>query len=205
MLLLLFHHQVCYSQLEQYNWSSVKNLTTADGLPSNFTDVLLQDSHGFVWFVTNNGVVRYDGITMKKYLPEIDDANSFSPDWFSDMIEDKEGNLWIAGNNAGLYQLNPVTDKIIHYRHQPNNSNSLPDDQITSIKMDSSGKIWISSFGGLNCYNKTKNVFTSFFHNDKDSTSISHNQIDNGWVRNMLYYFICFCIETIKSYRCCQP
>ena len=71
--------------------------------------------------------------------------------------------------------------------------------------MDSSGKIWISSFGGLTCYDKAKNIFTSFFHNDKDYTSISHNQIwktcidanNNLWLATSVG-FDCFNTKTNK-------
>ena len=180
LFIFLFMQQVTFAQLSKYDWSSVKQLTTADGLPSNFTDVLMQDSRGFMWFVTNNGIVRYDGIAMKNYLPDINDSNSFSPDWFYDMIQDKEGNIWIAGNNNGIYLLNPVTDKLVHYYYLPDHANSIANAQVTGFETDAKGKIWISTFGGLTFYDRGTKKFKSYYHRDNDSSTISHNQIWNS-------------------------
>ena len=41
-------------------------LSHADGLNSNFVRAMVQDSTGFVWFGTLNGLCRYDGYTMKE-------------------------------------------------------------------------------------------------------------------------------------------
>ena len=176
-VLLLFFFQSGIAQLPQYDWSSLKNLTTVDGLPSNYTDVLLQDSRGFIWFLTYNGIVRYDGITMKKYLPDINDSNSFSSDWGYDMTEDKEGNIWIACGNTGIYMLNTVSDKMIHYHHLPNNTNSIANDGISDFETDAVGNLWISTNGGLSSYDIKTKKFNSFYHKSGDSTSISHNYV----------------------------
>jgi len=175
-LLFLWQHKAD-AQLSDYDWQSLKSITTNEGLPSNFTDALLQDSRGFLWFVTNNGTVRFDGMSFKKYEFDIHNPNSITPDWFTDMVEDKNGMLWIASANTGFYELNPFTDKIIHYRHEPGNANSLANDQVTSVEADASGTIWISSYGGLNSYNPVTHQFKLFTHKDRDTSTISHDQL----------------------------
>lgn len=39
----------------------VRNLTTADGLPNRYVNAVAQDSLGFMWFGTSDGLARYDG------------------------------------------------------------------------------------------------------------------------------------------------
>jgi len=161
-----------------YDWKSVKSITTAQGLPSNFIDVLMQDSRGFLWFVTNNGTVRYDGMDMKRYVFNESDSNSISPSWFRGITEDKYGVIWIASETSGVYAINPVTDKTIHYVHQPGNKNSLSDDEINGgIAADTSGIIWMGSANGLNAYNPQTKTFRLFIHKDNDSSSLISNSI----------------------------
>src|SRR2546423_1305249 len=111
----MLYNQIGFSQLEQYDWSSVKYINTTNGLLSNFTDCLLQDSRGFLWFVTYNGTVRYDGMSFKKYEIDINDSNSINPDWFRNIVEDKNGIIWIASGSTGIYSINPVNDKLMHF------------------------------------------------------------------------------------------
>src|SRR5690242_83843 len=44
-----------------------EHLTTADGLPQSTVYSTLQDSQGFVWFGTEDGLVRYDGHRLLRY------------------------------------------------------------------------------------------------------------------------------------------
>lgn len=75
------------------------NYTTKDGLPSNEVYCSYQDSKGYIWFGTDRGLVRYDGLEFKTYT---------SLDGLTDNVilainEDKDGNLWYTGlNNAQL-------------------------------------------------------------------------------------------------------
>jgi ligand-binding sensor domain-containing protein len=55
----------CYSQAYSY-----KQFTTADGLPSNVVYSAFQDSKGFIWFCTNAGVSRFNGISFQNFTIE---------------------------------------------------------------------------------------------------------------------------------------
>ena len=71
----------------QTNNLIVDHLTLQDGLPSEIVNCVHQDKFGFIWFGTNNGLVRYDGYHMK---------TSFSGRWINSIAEDKKGNFWCA-------------------------------------------------------------------------------------------------------------
>jgi ligand-binding sensor domain-containing protein len=55
-----------------------EHLTIADGLPENSVLCILQDHLGYMWFGTQNGLVKYDGYDMKVYQPDPDDSLSIS-------------------------------------------------------------------------------------------------------------------------------
>src|ERR1700710_504603 len=45
----------------------LEHLTTADGLPQATVYTTLQDSQGFIWLGTEDGLVRYDGHELVRY------------------------------------------------------------------------------------------------------------------------------------------
>jgi len=48
-------------------------LTTEDGLSGNQAYHVAQDSYGFMWFATANGLSRYDGASVKVYRHDPDE------------------------------------------------------------------------------------------------------------------------------------
>jgi ligand-binding sensor domain-containing protein len=64
----------------------MEHLTTEQGLASNSINVILQDSKGFMWFVTGNGLNRYDGYNFRFYGYNAKDANSITPGFFDGII-----------------------------------------------------------------------------------------------------------------------
>ena len=87
--LLLFLSPV-YSQAPDLKFD---HLTVEDGLSSNTVYSILQDSQGFMWFGTSEGLNRYDGYTFKAYRHDPVDSTSISDNfiWFECLNEDQYG------------------------------------------------------------------------------------------------------------------
>ncbi len=73
-----------------------EHLTIADGLPENSVSCILQDHLGYMWFGTQNGLVRYDGYSMKIFQPDSNDSLSISERHIQTIYEDKSGTIWIG-------------------------------------------------------------------------------------------------------------
>jgi two-component system sensor histidine kinase/response regulator len=73
-----------------------KQMRTSDGLPNNSVRYLYQDSKGFLWLATLNGLSRYDGNSFLTFRPEIGDKVSLADNRIYDLTEDKNGFLWIS-------------------------------------------------------------------------------------------------------------
>ena len=73
-----------------------KQMRTSDGLPNNSVRYLYQDSKGFLWLATLNGLSRYDGNSFLPFRPEIGDKVSLADNRIYDLTEDKNGFLWIS-------------------------------------------------------------------------------------------------------------
>jgi ligand-binding sensor domain-containing protein len=65
-------------------------LTTTDGLADSHVEVTFQDSQGFMWFGTNDGLSRYDGYRFTNYRHEPGNPLSLAGNGILDIIEDKQ-------------------------------------------------------------------------------------------------------------------
>jgi ligand-binding sensor domain-containing protein/two-component sensor histidine kinase len=77
---------------------SSRNITIENGLPSNSVQDIFKDSRGIMWFGTEAGLCRYDGINFRTYTTL--DGLPGNRVW--SVTEDREGNLWIACYGSGI-------------------------------------------------------------------------------------------------------
>lgn len=80
----------------------VKTYTTADGLLRDEVRRIRQDSRGFLWFCTADGVSRFDGYGFTNYTTD----DGLPHRIVNDLIETRAGLIWIATEN-GLARFNP--------------------------------------------------------------------------------------------------
>jgi len=73
-----------------------KHINTDDGLPSNNVRCVFQDSKGFLWFGTLNGLSRYDGNNFLTFRPKIGTGISLADNRIRHITEDKNNFLWIS-------------------------------------------------------------------------------------------------------------
>ena len=92
-VLLSFSLSDLYADIEL----SSKQMRTSDGLPSNSVRCMFQDSKGFLWLGTLDGLTRYDGNTFLTYQLESGkhDRISLADNRIKHVAEDKNGFLWI--------------------------------------------------------------------------------------------------------------
>lgn len=103
--ILLFPCKV-YSNANYYSI----NYTTTNGLSQNDVNCLLQDSDGYIWLGTNDGLNRYDGYTFKKYGFGYNGLNSVL---IEGLKEDYKGDVWISTADNGIYMYNRSSDDFL--------------------------------------------------------------------------------------------
>lgn len=154
LLLLLLSTALC-AQNSQVRF---EHITSQDGLSENVVNSIFQDSKGFMWFSTNDGLNRYDGYNFTTFKPSPDHEFAINSNLPFDMAEDQNGKIWIGTTGAGLSVFDPATENFTAYRHDPNNPQSLSNDQIMAMTCDQSGRIWIGTRSGLNLLLPHENV-----------------------------------------------
>jgi len=146
------------------------HITSKDGLPENSVRVMIQDHQGYLWLGTQNGLVKYDGYSMKTYYHDENDTSSLSNYQIRSIFEDSKRNLWVGtGENekGGLNKLDRNTDRFTRYMYDPNDSTSISSNYIKCIYEDRSGNLWIGTSVGLNLLNEGTNKFERFYYKDK--------------------------------------
>jgi PAS domain S-box-containing protein len=154
-----------------------EHLTIEDGLSQNAGLAIFQDSKGYLWIGSQDGLNRYDGFTFKVYKHDPDDPHSISHNSILAITEDKDGYLWIGTWGGGLDRFDPVTETFVSYRADPNESSSLSNDTVTSLKRDSNGALWLGTLAGLDRYNPSTNGFDHFRNDPNDPNSMSSDAI----------------------------
>lgn len=97
----VFYLVVLVFSLEAFSQEyPVKFLDISDGLSNNSVTTIYQDSDGFMWFGTYDGLNRYDGYNFKVYRNKINDKNSLSFNTIYDIKSDSKKNIWVGGSNG---------------------------------------------------------------------------------------------------------
>lgn len=140
---------------------SFQRLTIQHGLPNAEVQCGLEDSRGFLWFGTKDGLARYDGNEMRVFRPVVTDSHSLGDGRANDLKEDAQGNLWIATAN-GLAFWDRATERFTHHRNDPANEASLSNNTCWSLIADADGAIWVGTLTGLNRFDPRSGKWDRF-------------------------------------------
>lgn len=155
-----------------------EHVSMEDGLSQVGINSILQDSTGFLWFATLDGLNRYDGYDFKIFKPSASDTTSISSNRILCLYLDSEGKIWVGTLGGGLNVYNPLTETFTRYMHDDNNKNSLSNNDVYDIVEDNDGLLWIATYGGgLNSFDRKTKKFTTYTHNSSNLNSIGSNQV----------------------------
>ncbi len=124
----------------QFSFASqwaITTFTTREGLPSNSIHAIYQTRDKYLWFGTEEGLVRFNGYTFtvfnKRTQPYIES------NFFNNIFQDRNGTLWVGTEGGGCYILDGDTLRKYSF------SNAEQPKNIYNFQEDSSGGFWIVS------------------------------------------------------------
>lgn len=129
------------------------------GLSNNQIHCILQDSKGWIWIGTSQGICRFDGYRFSVFKSDPDDSTSLKGNLVRVIYEDKKGTLWVGTENGGLNKFNRQKEKFEHFFYNSEPA-LLKDVSITSIQEDSKGSLWIGSGNNLYRMDGEKSLIT---------------------------------------------
>jgi signal transduction histidine kinase/CheY-like chemotaxis protein/ligand-binding sensor domain-containing protein len=140
---------------------------------------IMPDSKGNVWLGTRGEGLQY--LNTKNEIVSFENdsiARSMFRYNIRTLYEDKNGYIWAGTSGNGLYRLDPSTQKIIHFRHNPQDVNSLCNNFVLSLLEDDEGSLWIGTQnGGLSILDVRRKHFSHLQKDDNDPNSLSNNSI----------------------------
>ena len=81
-----------------------KHFQVENGLSNNTVFFVRQDSKGFMWFATKDGLNRFDGFHFKVFrMDNAAEKKNLSTDYIFCILPGKDGGLWVGGK-GGLYK-----------------------------------------------------------------------------------------------------
>ncbi|MDR8391577.1 ATP-binding protein [Aliifodinibius sp. S!AR15-10] len=152
-----------------------EHITYEQGLSQSTGHDILQDSQGFMWFATSDGLNRYDGYEISVYKRDPDDSTSLSGNDVSVLFEDSKNNLWVGTTSSGLNRFNRESNSFKRFKDNTrNHTESISENSVVDMLEDRHGRIWIATHSGLNWYIPSENKFVHLYapSHFEDSTNV---------------------------------
>ncbi|MBP6619464.1 MAG: response regulator [Leadbetterella sp.] len=135
----------------------------------------------FISFLFTFLIFPFQSNSQSDYLKfqNLDVKKGLSHSFVKCMLQDRLGFIWLGTRN-GLNRYDGYNFEVFKNNNQ--DTNSLSNNQINDIFESKTGDLWIATFGGgLNKYDRKKNIFITFKNNTKDKNSISNNFLNTVW------------------------
>lgn len=130
------------SVAENVDWCFTHFTSENCGLSFDNVNAITQDSNGFVWVSTEDGLNRFDGSGFIAYYREQLGLNT---DFITALCPDNEGNVWI-GTDAGA-TFYSYADDSFHPLDKLSDNGVNIDNKVTHICIDKNGIVWLSVNG----------------------------------------------------------
>ncbi len=158
---------------------SFKHLTVEDGLSQSAVTCIFQDSHGFMWFGTQDGLNRYDGYSFKVFKNNPSDSTSLSDNFIFSIYEDNVGTLYIQTQSGNFQKYNPRSES---FTLLSKDSIDVTQFKVSSVDafLNEPGISWVGSLGagtGLKRTDLKTGEVTQFKNNPSDPFSISNDKV----------------------------
>ena len=136
---------------------------------------IVQDREGFLWFGTEQGLFKYDGYNIKKFVTGSDNKN-ISNNIVMDIVEDDKGNLWISTYAGGLNKYDPLKNSFKKFKRDVNaNINISLADNLWDIEKSNSTDLWIGSRDWLYKFNVNTENYQRLWPNSTPPLDVNNN------------------------------
>ena len=166
------------SSAQTFNKSKFESISIDEGLSNEHITSIFQDSKGYMWIGTKDGLNRYDGERIKIYNCNSESKNTLSSTYITDIEEDINGNIWIA-TDYGLDFLVTDTGEIVRMKDLENDRYNLGKLKITSLLKSSYDEnvMWVGTENGLMRVDLKNEKIKAFYHDENNLNSLTNSSI----------------------------
>lgn len=141
LFLLFLGHSLTLLAFDEVRF---ENITNTEGLSHNTVRHIMQDSHGFMWFSTVNGLNRYDGHKFIVFQPNFEE-NSLSESNIRKIVKDKNEHIWVQTTSRSMHCYDAITETFVNYTSQQGFSN------FNRVEVLPSGDVWLWGYKNGAC------------------------------------------------------
>lgn len=178
-ILFLLTGVTLYSQKKLPPKLKFNTITVEDGLPNNIVNTIIQDSLGYMWIGTDDGLCRFDGQNYKIFRHSLENKNSISNNFIQSLFLDSKGDLWIM-TDQGLNKFD--IQKELFEIYLVDGNNGLSHNSVTSMVERKNGEYIIGTYGGG--IDILKNTKFSYNYNQENDIGLSSNRISSLQIQN---------------------
>lgn len=184
-LLLLFSSTL----LAQTNEAIFSHYTVDDGISQSSISCILQDSEGYIWFGTQDGLNKFNGYSFERYYHNPLDSTSISHAWIYAITEDEDGNIWI-GTRGGVNKFDKKKVAFERFVAKPGVENSIYNNLVYGVAYHKN-QLFINTHPVLNILDIRSKQITQYKNNitvEKKTSSyekgspILVDKKDNVWI-----------------------
>jgi ligand-binding sensor domain-containing protein len=96
-----------------------ETIASEKGLSENTVKAIAEDRQGFLWFGTEHGLNRYDGLEFKVFGVGADPSRELLEGHVNALSVDRDGKIWVGTFGGGLSRYDPKTGAFRNYLHDP--------------------------------------------------------------------------------------
>jgi signal transduction histidine kinase/ligand-binding sensor domain-containing protein/DNA-binding response OmpR family regulator len=132
-----------------------------NSLSNNAAKAIVQDAAGQLWFGTRKGISKLNVQTNHwQHFNEENATQQFTADNVLALVSDKKKYIYAGTYGGGLMQINTASNKIVSYKNNETDNNSLGTDYVYALCYDTKGRLWAGGIRGpLSMLNMQTNKF----------------------------------------------
>lgn len=138
------------------------------------------DKQGNIWFATYDGGIDVFNRENGRFTNfNVQNTPGLGSNYNWCVLYESDEKIYVGHVTEGMSIINSKTGTARNYRHNPTDKNSLPDNTVTCLFIDSQKQLWIGTRNGLALFDEKTGTTQNFFHDDKNPLSLSFNSVES--------------------------
>lgn len=125
----------------------LNHITADEGFGIGYVWSFLQDHEGFMWFATEDGLIRYDGYELRYFRHDKSDSTTISTNFAMTLLEDKYHQLWVGTFGGGLNRYDRTNNVFYHYEYDTTPGAFISRKRVKALYESKDGNIWMGTEG----------------------------------------------------------
>lgn len=121
-----------------------------------------QDASGALWFLTQEGLNKYNGFTLENFSYSLSNPRSISTNLVTGIAQDSNGDIWIGTRGGGLNQYNAISNDFTSVHAGADKDKTPLSNDIYTIFSDMDGRIWLGYDNSFSLYDPSIEKFRHY-------------------------------------------